>query len=44
MDNAMIQGKWFPQGADLSEALSVRQAVFSRGEDALDAESQNVVV
>ena len=40
----MIQGKWFPQGADLSEALSVRQAVFSRGEDALDAESQNVVV
>ena len=40
----MIQGKWFPQGADLSEALSVRHAVFSRGEDALDAESQNVVV
>ena len=40
----MIQGKWFPQGSDLSEALAVRQSVFSRGEDALDAEAQSVVV
>ncbi len=40
----MIQGKWFSQGADLSEAVSVRQSVFSRGQDDLDAESWNVVV
>ena len=40
----MVQGKWFPQGSDLSEVLSVRRAVFSRGEDALDAESWNVLV
>ena len=40
----MIQGKWFPQGADLSDALSVRRAVFSAGQDALDGEAQNVVV
>ena len=40
----MIQGKWFPQGTDLAEPLSVRRAVFGRGEDSLDAESQNVIV
>ena len=40
----MIQGKWFPQGADLSDVLAVWQAVFSRGGDALDKEAQNVVV
>ena len=40
----MIQGKWFPQGSDLSEALSVRRAVFGRDQDPLDAEAQNVVV
>ena len=40
----MIQGKWFPQGTDLTEALAVRQAVFGRGQDDLDAEAQNVVV
>ena len=40
----MIQGKWFAQGADLSEALSVRQAVFDRSADFLDSESQNVVI
>ena len=40
----MIQGKWFPQGADLSDALSVRQAVFARGLDDLDAEAHNAVV
>ena len=40
----MIQGKWFPQGADLSDPLSVRRDVFSRGRDALDDGAQNVVV
>jgi len=40
----MVQGKWFPQGADLSEVISVRRGVFSRGEDPLDAESWNVLV
>ena len=40
----MIQGKWFPQGADLTDALSVREAVLARREDALDAEAWNVVV
>ena len=40
----MIQGKWFPQGADLADALSVRRAVFGRGEDGLDPEAWNVVV
>ena len=40
----MIQGKWLAQGADLSEALPVREAVFGRGRDPLDAESWNVLV
>lgn len=40
----MIQGKWFPQGSDLSQVLSVRQAVFSRGQDALDAEAQSALI
>ena len=41
----MIQGKWFSPGAPLSEdALTVRRAVFGRGEDALDAESWSAVV
>ena len=40
----MIQGKWFAPGADASEAIAVRQAVFGRGEDPLDAESWNVLV
>ena len=40
----MIEGKWFPQGADLSEVLSVRAAVFSRGADGLDPVAQNVLV
>ena len=40
----MVQGKWFPMGSDISEALSVRQAVFAQGEDALDAAAQQVVV
>ena len=40
----MIQGKWFPQGADLSDVISVRQVVFGQGKDELDAEAQNAVV
>ena len=40
----MIQGKWFPQGADLTDVLSVREAVFARGRDDLDAEAQSAVV
>ena len=40
----MIEGKWFPQGADLSEVLSVRAAVFSRGMDDLDSLAQNILV
>ncbi len=40
----MIQGKWFPQGADLSDALSVRRGVFAREADDLDRESWNMVV
>lgn len=40
----MIEGKWFPQGADLSVPLMIRRAVFGRGEDELDAMAQQVVV
>ena len=40
----MIQGKWFPQGSDLSDALRIRNVVFGRGGDALDAEAQSAVV
>ncbi len=40
----MIQGKWLPQGSDLSQALEIRQAVFGRGRDSLDDESWNVLV
>ena len=40
----MIEGRWFPQGADLSVPLRLRRAVFGRGEDALDAIAQQVVV
>ena len=40
----MIEGKWYPQGSDLSDLLPVREAVFGRGMDALDAESWNVLV
>ncbi len=40
----MIEGKWYPQGSDLSTLLPVRQAVFGRGADALDQESWNVLV
>lgn len=40
----MVQGKWFPMGSDISEALWVRQAVFARGEDELDPMAHQVVV
>ena len=40
----MIQGKWFPQGSSLSDALQIRNEVFGRGGDALDAEAQSTVV
>ena len=40
----MVQGRWFPVGADLSEAIRVRQLVFGRGADELDGMSQQVVV
>lgn len=40
----MVQGKWFPMGSDISEALSVRQAVFGTATDDLDAVAQQVVV
>ncbi len=40
----MIQGKWLPQGSDLSRVLPIRQAVFGRGRDSLDDESWNVLV
>ena len=41
----MIQGKWFEPGRPLDGTiLPVREAVFSRGRDALDDESWNVCV
>ncbi len=40
----MIQGQWFAPGEDLSSVLPVRQSVFGRGADSLDAESWNALV
>lgn len=40
----MIQGKWFSPGSDLSAVLPIREAVFGRGADDLDAVSWNVLV
>ena len=40
----MVQGKWFPQGGDLTEPLALRREIFARGRDALDEEAQQVVV
>lgn len=40
----MVQGRWFPMGTDIAVPLAIRQRVFGRGEDALDAQSQQVVV
>ena len=40
----MIEGKWYAPGAEMPEALQIRQAVFGRGADAQDALSWNVLV
>lgn len=40
----MVKGKWFSQGSNILPALQVREAVFSRGRDALDDMAQQVVV
>ena len=40
----MVQGRWFPMGSDIALPLSVREQVFGRGEDALDAMAQQVIV
>lgn len=40
----MVQGRWFPMGSDIALPLSVREAVFGRGEDALDEMAQQVIV
>ena len=40
----MVEGKWFAPGAEIAQALEIRQAVFGRGVDALDAMSWNVLV
>ncbi|NLV57839.1 MAG: GNAT family N-acetyltransferase [Clostridiales bacterium] len=40
----MVQGKWFPQGSDITIPLDLRRAIFQRGRDALDGEAQQVVV
>ena len=41
----MVQGKWFAPGEDLSAGvLPVREAVFGRGADDLDALSWNALV
>ena len=40
----MVQGKWFAPGEDISVLLPVRQSVFGRGYDPMDAESWNVLV
>lgn len=40
----MIQGKWFVPGADLSDVVPIRMAVFGRGSDEGDAVSWNTLV
>ena len=40
----MVEGKWFAPGAEMDEALAIRQAVFDRGADEQDAMSWNVLV
>ena len=40
----MVQGRWFPAGSDISLPISLRQSVFGRGEDALDAYAQQAVI
>lgn len=40
----MVEGKWFRPGDDAPEAFAIREKVFGRGSDALDAEAWNVLV
>ena len=40
----MVQGKWFAPGTDLTVLLPVRESVFGRGSDDLDASSWNALV
>ncbi len=40
----MVQGRWFPSGSDISLPIRLRESVFGRGLDALDAMAQHVVV
>ena len=40
----MVEGKWFAPGADISEALTIREAVFGRCGDELDKMAWNVIV
>ena len=40
----MVQGRWFVMGSDITLPVSLRKQVFGRGEDELDAMSQQVVV
>ena len=40
----MVEGKWFAPGAEITQALEIRQAVFGRGADGQDAMSWNVLV
>ncbi len=40
----MVEGKWFVQGANIDQALAIRQAVFGHGRDMLDDTAQQVVV
>lgn len=40
----MVQGRWYPMGSDIALPLSLRRAVFDRGEDALDKHAWQVVV
>lgn len=40
----MVEGKWFQPGADADEVFAIREKVFDRSRDDLDAESWNVLV
>lgn len=40
----MVHGKWYPMGSDIALPLSLREAVFGRGRDALDSSAWQVVV
>ena len=40
----MIQGKWFSPGADISEALEIRNAVFGETGEETDMQGWNVLI